>query len=89
MYNFSLGVYRALYLSLGLHPMFLQHAEFHSRRGSKYFLGHLPSLQFLRSFVEGQHLSSIASYSIGEKGDCFYEWFRVKSNGVKDKLKYQ
>ncbi|KAI8543069.1 hypothetical protein RHMOL_Rhmol08G0189800 [Rhododendron molle] len=44
------------------------------------------SLKILRSFVEGQRLSFIASYSGGEKGDCFYEWFRLESNGVKDKL---
>ncbi|XP_058200285.1 187-kDa microtubule-associated protein AIR9 isoform X1 [Rhododendron vialii] len=44
------------------------------------------SLKFLGSFVEGQRLSFIASYSGGEKGDCFYEWFRLESNGVKDKL---
>ncbi|KAG5536452.1 hypothetical protein RHGRI_024023 [Rhododendron griersonianum] len=34
------------------------------------------SLKILGSFVEGQR----------EKGDCFYEWFRLESNGVKDKL---
>ncbi|XP_052179549.1 187-kDa microtubule-associated protein AIR9 [Diospyros lotus] len=44
------------------------------------------SLEFLGSFVEGERLSFIASYSGGEKGECLYEWFRVKSNGVKDKL---
>lgn len=44
------------------------------------------SLTFLGSFVEGQRLSFSASYSGGEKGDCFYEWFRLKSNGIKDKL---
>ncbi|XP_057465602.1 187-kDa microtubule-associated protein AIR9 isoform X2 [Actinidia eriantha] len=44
------------------------------------------SLEFHGSFVEGEHLSFIASYSGGEKGDCFYEWFRLKSNGIKDKL---
>ncbi|KAA8519385.1 hypothetical protein F0562_013641 [Nyssa sinensis] len=44
------------------------------------------SLEFLGSLVEGERLSFVASYSGGEKGDCFYEWFRVKSNGVKEKL---
>ncbi|KAE9467167.1 hypothetical protein C3L33_00924, partial [Rhododendron williamsianum] len=44
------------------------------------------SLKILGSFVEGQRLSFIASYSGGEKGDCFYEWFRLESNGIKDKL---
>ncbi|KAL6991640.1 187-kDa microtubule-associated protein air9, partial [Sarracenia purpurea var. burkii] len=44
------------------------------------------SLEFLGSFVEGERLNFIASYSGGEKGDCICEWLRVKSNGVKDKL---
>ncbi|KAL7212560.1 hypothetical protein ACSBR2_015286 [Camellia fascicularis] len=43
-------------------------------------------LEFHGSFVEGERLSFFASYSGGEKGDCLSEWFRVKSNGVKDKL---
>ncbi|XAR72534.1 hypothetical protein NMG60_11019208 [Bertholletia excelsa] len=44
------------------------------------------SLELVGSFVEGARLSFIASYSGGEKGDCLFEWFRVKSNGVKDKI---
>ncbi|XP_059666134.1 187-kDa microtubule-associated protein AIR9 isoform X2 [Cornus florida] len=44
------------------------------------------SLEFLGSLMEGERLSFIASYSGGEKGDCFYEWFRVKSNGIKEKV---
>lgn len=44
------------------------------------------SLEFLGSLVEGERLSFIASYSGGEKGDCLYEWFRVKDNGLKEKL---
>ncbi|THG04317.1 hypothetical protein TEA_014867 [Camellia sinensis var. sinensis] len=43
-------------------------------------------LEFHGSFVEGERLSFFASYSGGEKGDCLSEWFRVKSNGLKDKL---
>lgn len=44
------------------------------------------SLEFLGSLMEGQRLSFVASYIGGEKGDCFHEWFRVKNNGVKEKL---
>ncbi|KAJ0081734.1 hypothetical protein Patl1_11265 [Pistacia atlantica] len=44
------------------------------------------SLEFLGSLIEGQRLSFVASYSGGERGNCFYEWFRVKSNGVKERL---
>ncbi|XP_050222045.1 187-kDa microtubule-associated protein AIR9 isoform X2 [Mercurialis annua] len=44
------------------------------------------SLEFLGSMIEGQRLSFIASYSGGEKGDCYYEWFRVRSDGVREKL---
>ncbi|XP_059596141.1 187-kDa microtubule-associated protein AIR9 isoform X2 [Vitis vinifera] len=46
-----------------------------------------PSLEFLGSMMEGQSLSFVASYSGGEKGNCFHEWFRLKSNGSKEKLK--
>lgn len=45
-----------------------------------------PSLEFLGSMIEGQRLSFVAAYSGGERGNCFYEWFRVKSNGVKERL---
>ncbi|KAE7996085.1 hypothetical protein FH972_000834 [Carpinus fangiana] len=44
------------------------------------------SLEFLGSMIEGQRVSFIASYSGGERGNCLYEWFRVKINGVKEKL---
>ncbi|XP_062095531.1 187-kDa microtubule-associated protein AIR9 [Humulus lupulus] len=44
------------------------------------------SLEFVGSMIEGQQLSFVASYSGGERGSCFYEWFRIKSNGVKEKL---
>lgn len=44
------------------------------------------SLEFLGSMIEGQRVSFIASYSGGERGNCFHEWFRVKSNGVREKL---
>ncbi|GLT64986.1 hypothetical protein SLA2020_374440 [Shorea laevis] len=44
------------------------------------------SLEFLGSMMEGQRLSFIASYSGGERGDCFHEWFRLKNYGVKEKL---
>ncbi|KAM4101329.1 hypothetical protein ACB094_05G135400 [Castanea mollissima] len=44
------------------------------------------SLEFLGSMIEGQRVSFIASYIGGERGNCFHEWFRVKSNGVREKL---
>lgn len=44
------------------------------------------SLEFVGSMIEGQQLSFIASYCGGERGPCFQEWLRVKSNGVKEKL---
>ncbi|XP_077243847.1 outer arm dynein light chain 1 protein [Tasmannia lanceolata] len=44
------------------------------------------SLEFLGSMMEGQRLSFIAKYSGGERGNCTHEWFRMKSNGLKDKL---
>ncbi|XVF00530.1 hypothetical protein REPUB_Repub04eG0008800 [Reevesia pubescens] len=44
------------------------------------------SLEFLGSMMEGHRLSFVASYIGGERGDCFHEWFRVKNNGVKEKL---
>ncbi|KAG8385218.1 hypothetical protein BUALT_Bualt03G0019300 [Buddleja alternifolia] len=44
------------------------------------------SLEFHGSLVEGAQLSFVASYSGGVKGDCLYEWFRVKSNGHNEKL---
>ncbi|KAL3522822.1 hypothetical protein ACH5RR_015656 [Cinchona calisaya] len=45
------------------------------------------SLEFLGSLVEGEHLSCIASYGGGVKGDCLFEWFRVKNSGIREKLK--
>ncbi|KAI3741535.1 hypothetical protein L1987_59209 [Smallanthus sonchifolius] len=44
------------------------------------------SLEFHGSLVEGERLTFIASYSGGGKGACFFEWFRVKDNGRKEKL---
>lgn len=44
------------------------------------------SLEFLGSMIEGQRVSFIASYAGGERGNCFYEWFRVKSNSIREKL---
>ncbi|KAG1348232.1 putative 187-kDa microtubule-associated protein AIR9 [Cocos nucifera] len=44
------------------------------------------SLKFLGLMVEGGHLSFIAEYTGGERGYCTHEWFRVKSNGTKDRL---
>ncbi|KAG8652144.1 187-kDa microtubule-associated protein AIR9 isoform X2 [Manihot esculenta] len=44
------------------------------------------SLEFLGSMMEGQRLSFVASYSGGERGNCFHEWFRVRSDGVREKL---
>ncbi|KVH88206.1 Leucine-rich repeat-containing protein [Cynara cardunculus var. scolymus] len=44
------------------------------------------SLEFHGSMVEGGRLTFIASYSGGEKGACFFKWFRVKANGYKEKL---
>ncbi|XP_024018937.1 187-kDa microtubule-associated protein AIR9 isoform X2 [Morus notabilis] len=44
------------------------------------------SLDFVGSMIEGQQLSFIASYCGGERGSCFHEWFRVRSNGVREKL---
>ncbi|KAL4200686.1 hypothetical protein AMTRI_Chr02g212440 [Amborella trichopoda] len=43
-------------------------------------------LEFRGSMVEGQRLSFAATYWGGEKGDCIYEWFRLRSNNFKDKL---
>nr|DAD37235.1 TPA_asm: hypothetical protein HUJ06_007876 [Nelumbo nucifera] len=44
------------------------------------------SLEFLGSMIEGQRLSFIATYCGGERGNCLHEWFRMRSNGAKDKL---
>ncbi|XP_073129269.1 187-kDa microtubule-associated protein AIR9 [Henckelia pumila] len=44
------------------------------------------SLEFHGSLVEGEQINFTASYSGGVKGDCLYEWFRVNSNGHKEKL---
>uniref|UniRef100_A0A2P2LXJ8 187-kDa microtubule-associated protein AIR9 n=1 Tax=Rhizophora mucronata TaxID=61149 RepID=A0A2P2LXJ8_RHIMU len=43
------------------------------------------SLEFLGSMMEGQRLSFVASYIGGERGSCFHEWFRVKSDGSREK----
>ncbi|GMH20814.1 hypothetical protein Nepgr_022656 [Nepenthes gracilis] len=44
------------------------------------------ALCFLGSMVEGQRIGFTASYSGGGRGDCCYEWFRGKMNGIKEKL---
>ncbi|KAG5105911.1 hypothetical protein JHK82_042881 [Glycine max] len=44
------------------------------------------SLEFLGSMIEGQRLNFNAVYTGGEQGDCTHEWFRVKDNGLRDKL---
>ncbi|KAI3495528.1 hypothetical protein L1887_37869 [Cichorium endivia] len=44
------------------------------------------SLELHGSMVEGEHLTFTASYIGGEKGDCFFEWYRVKDNGSKERL---
>ncbi|KAK7304069.1 hypothetical protein RJT34_15087 [Clitoria ternatea] len=44
------------------------------------------SLEFLGSMIEGQCLNFNAVYIGGEQGDCTHEWFRVKDNGVRDKI---
>ncbi|GAB4829402.1 187-kDa microtubule-associated protein air9 [Ancistrocladus abbreviatus] len=44
------------------------------------------SLEFSGLMIEGQRLSITASYSGGKRGDCSYEWFRVRNNGLKEKL---
>ncbi|KAJ6813130.1 187-kDa microtubule-associated protein AIR9 [Iris pallida] len=44
------------------------------------------SLEFHGSMVEGHRLSFISLYSGGERGDCNQEWFRLKSNGTKEKV---
>ncbi|XP_065846855.1 187-kDa microtubule-associated protein AIR9 [Euphorbia lathyris] len=44
------------------------------------------SLDFLGSMMEGQRLSFVASYSGGERGNCSHEWYRVRSNGLREKL---
>ncbi|MED6159882.1 187-kDa microtubule-associated protein air9 [Stylosanthes scabra] len=44
------------------------------------------SLEFLGSFMEGQCLKFNALYSGGERGECTIEWFRVKENGLREKI---
>ncbi|OVA18980.1 Leucine-rich repeat [Macleaya cordata] len=44
------------------------------------------SLEFNGLMREGQRLSFIATYTGGERGSCSHEWFRMRSNGMKDKL---
>ncbi|XP_057433687.1 187-kDa microtubule-associated protein AIR9 isoform X2 [Lotus japonicus] len=43
-------------------------------------------LEFVGSMIEGQHLNMNAVYSGGERGECTHEWFRVKDNGVREKI---
>lgn len=47
------------------------------------------TLEILGSMIEGQRLNFNAVYSGGEKGECTHEWFRVKDNGVRDKISSQ
>lgn len=47
------------------------------------------SLEFLGSLVEGERLSFNAVYTGGEKGDCIYDWYRVKGHGAREKLNCQ
>lgn len=47
------------------------------------------SLEFLGSLVEGERLNFNAIYTGGEKGDCIYDWYRVKGPGAKEKLNCQ
>ncbi|GFP81222.1 187-kda microtubule-associated protein air9 [Phtheirospermum japonicum] len=51
-------------------------------------LQHAGRLSFMDPWLKARNsqLSFIASYSGGEKGDCLYEWFRVKDDGFKEKL---
>ncbi|XP_068655160.1 187-kDa microtubule-associated protein AIR9-like isoform X2 [Aristolochia californica] len=44
------------------------------------------SLELHGSMMEGQRLGFIATYSGGERGNCTYEWYRVKGKGLKDKI---
>ncbi|XP_025688845.1 187-kDa microtubule-associated protein AIR9 isoform X1 [Arachis hypogaea] len=44
------------------------------------------SLEFLGSFMEGKCLKFNAVYSGGERGECTNEWFRVKENGLREKI---
>ncbi|KAI6706023.1 hypothetical protein NL676_008985, partial [Syzygium grande] len=44
------------------------------------------SLEFVGSLIEGQCLSVAVSYSGGERGQCVFEWFRLRGNGAKEKL---
>lgn len=44
------------------------------------------SLEFVGSLIEGQRLSVAVSYSGGERGQCIYEWFRLRESGAKEKL---
>ncbi|XP_071715705.1 187-kDa microtubule-associated protein AIR9 [Rutidosis leptorrhynchoides] len=44
------------------------------------------SLEFNGAMVEGGILTFTASYSGGVKGACLFEWFRVKDNGLKEKI---
>ncbi|XP_020974610.1 187-kDa microtubule-associated protein AIR9 isoform X4 [Arachis ipaensis] len=43
-------------------------------------------LEFLGSFMEGKCLKFNAVYSGGERGECTNEWFRVKENGLREKI---
>ncbi|KAF5205341.1 Microtubule-associated air9-like protein [Thalictrum thalictroides] len=44
------------------------------------------SLDLHGLMIEGQRLISVAAYIGGEKGSCVHEWFRIRNNGIKEKL---
>ncbi|KAK9155120.1 hypothetical protein Sjap_002600 [Stephania japonica] len=44
------------------------------------------SLEFCGDMTEGKCISFIATYTGGQKGSCSNEWFRIKSNGTKDRI---
>ncbi|KAI4312428.1 hypothetical protein MLD38_037238 [Melastoma candidum] len=44
------------------------------------------SLDIIGSLVEGQRLTFTATYIGGEKGNCWFEWSRIRSNGKREKI---
>ncbi|XP_026383847.1 187-kDa microtubule-associated protein AIR9-like isoform X1 [Papaver somniferum] len=44
------------------------------------------SLEFSGPLMEGKRLGYIATYTGGEQGSCSHEWFRISSDGTRDKL---
>ncbi|KAI4370946.1 hypothetical protein MLD38_019233 [Melastoma candidum] len=43
-------------------------------------------LEIIGPLVEGQRLSFTATYIGGEKGNCWFEWSRITSNGKREKI---